>query len=46
MTCGAQVAELEPDLAEVMYSRAGWSAKELGDAYCSATCTGSAKDEL
>lgn len=47
--CRDLVADLEPDLAEVIYSyapKAGWSAKELGAAYCSATCTGGAKDEL
>ena len=48
-TCRDVVADLEPDLAEVIYSyapKAGWSAKELGAAYCAATCTGGAKDEL
>ena len=43
------VADLEPDLAEVIYSHApeaGWSAKELGATYCAATCSGDAKDEL
>ena len=51
LTCACRdvVADLEPDLAEVIYSHApeaGWSAKELGVAYCAATCTGGAKDEL
>jgi len=44
--CKNVVADLEPDLAQVMFSRAEWSAKELGDAYCAAACTGEGKDEL
>ena len=44
--CKAVVGELEPDLAEVMFARAEWSAKELGEAYCADACSGGAKDEL
>jgi len=51
-SCKAVVAELEPDLPEVIYSKSSpeWTAKTLGEAYCAEVCAGqgdgAAKDEL
>ena len=44
--CRAVLAELEPDLPEVIFSQTDWTAESLGRAYCAAVCTEGEKEEL
>ena len=45
--CKAVVAELEPDLPQIMITRSEWTAKQLAAEYCAEACDADVgKDEL